>query len=61
MHDLAVNNGDVNYQAIGLTLKVYYLQLVTDVFGGIPYQEALQRRLGASQAARRDQRRFMKG
>ena len=42
MHDLAVNNGDVNYQAIGLTLKVYYLQLVTDVFGGIPYQEALQ-------------------
>ncbi len=41
LYDLAVDQDDVNFQAIGLTLKVYYLSIVTDMFGSIPYSEAL--------------------
>lgn len=40
MYDLAVAQNDVNYQAIGLTMKVYYMQVCCDLFGGIAYTDA---------------------
>ncbi len=42
MYQLAVQQNDPNFQAIGLTLKVYYMAMCTDLFGDIPYTEALQ-------------------
>lgn len=42
MYNLAVSQNDPNYQAIGLTMKVYYMQGITDLFGGIPYKEAFK-------------------
>lgn len=41
MYELAVAQGDVNYQAIALTMKVFYLYNNCDMFGPIPYTEAL--------------------
>lgn len=33
MYDLAVEQNQPNFQAIGLTLKVYYMSICTDMFG----------------------------
>ncbi|MFI3305406.1 MAG: SusD/RagB family nutrient-binding outer membrane lipoprotein [Rikenellaceae bacterium] len=49
MYDLAVDQDDVNFQAIALTMKVYYLSIVTDMFGSIPYSEALLGSQGITQ------------
>ena len=42
MYNLALAQGDENYQAIGLTMKVYYMQGITDLFGGIAYKEGMK-------------------
>lgn len=42
MYDLAVAQGQPNFQAIGLTLKVYNMSILTDMFGSIAYREALK-------------------
>lgn len=42
MSEVARKQGDENYQAIGLIMKVYYLQNCTDLFGSIAYTEALK-------------------
>ncbi len=42
MYELAEAQGQPNMQAIALTLKVYNLQFVTDMFGSIAYTEALR-------------------
>lgn len=42
MYDLAVAQNDPNYQAIALTIKVVFMQQLTDLYGGIPYDEALR-------------------
>ena len=42
MHKLATEQNNPNYQAIALTMKVYYLQTCTDLFGSIAYTEALK-------------------
>ena len=42
MYDLASEQNQPNYQAIGQTLKVYYLSICTDMFGSIAYSEALK-------------------
>nr|WP_295923498.1 SusD/RagB family nutrient-binding outer membrane lipoprotein [uncultured Dyadobacter sp.] len=34
--------GNVNYQAVGLILKSWSFQLLTDLYGNIPYSEALK-------------------
>ena len=39
--ELAQAQNDVNYQAIGLIMKVYYLAQCTDLFGSIAYSESL--------------------
>ena len=46
MTDLAIEQGQPNFQAIGLTLKVYYMSICTDMFGSIAYTEALKGDLG---------------
>lgn len=40
METSAINNADVNYEAIALTLKAYTLSQLTDSFGDIPMVEA---------------------
>ena len=42
MYDLAVEQNQPNFQAIGLTLKVYYMSICTDMFGSVAYTEALK-------------------
>ena len=42
MYDLAVAQNQPNFQAIGLTLKVYNMSILTDMFGSIAYREALK-------------------
>ena len=40
--ELAADQNDPNYQAIGLIMKVYYLAQCSDMFGSIAYTEALK-------------------
>jgi hypothetical protein len=40
LSDLAVQNNMKNYQGIGLVLKSYFYQAMTDIYGDIPYSEA---------------------
>lgn len=40
--DLAARQGDPNWRAIGLTMKVFYLSKVADLYGSIAYTEALR-------------------
>lgn len=42
MEKLAVAQKQPNYEAIALTMKVYYLSICSDMFGSIPYTEALK-------------------
>lgn len=42
MSELAKAQGDANYEAIGVIMKVYYLQICTDLFGSIAYTEAFK-------------------
>nr|WP_298003665.1 SusD/RagB family nutrient-binding outer membrane lipoprotein [uncultured Flavobacterium sp.] len=42
MEQAAIAANDVNYQAIALTLKAWSFANLTDVFGDIPFEEALQ-------------------
>lgn len=42
MYNLATAQNQPNMQAMGLTLKVYHLSILTDMFGSIPYREALK-------------------
>lgn len=42
MHEAAVKAEDPNYQAIALTLNAWVTSNLTDVFGDIPYSEALR-------------------
>lgn len=42
MEKAAIAAGDVNYQAIALTLKAWSFANLTDVFGDIPFEEALK-------------------
>ncbi|MEG0806988.1 MAG: SusD/RagB family nutrient-binding outer membrane lipoprotein [Alistipes sp.] len=42
MYELAVDQNQPNFQAIGLTLKVYNMAILTDMFGSIAYREALK-------------------
>lgn len=42
MYNLAVAQNQPNMQAMGLTLKVYHMSILTDMFGSIPYREALK-------------------
>ncbi len=42
MYNLAVAQNQPNMQALGLTLKVYHMSILTDMFGSIPYREALK-------------------
>lgn len=46
MYDLAVEAGDENYQAVALTLRSMYFEMLTSVFGYIPFFEANQLRNG---------------
>lgn len=41
MRKLAVAQGQPNFIAIGLTLKVYHLSILSDMFGAVAYREAL--------------------
>lgn len=40
MYKLAVKQDDVNFQAIGLTLRALFMSNLTDIFGDIPMSEA---------------------
>lgn len=42
MEKAAITANDVNYQAIALTLKAWSFANLTDVFGDIPFEEALK-------------------
>lgn len=42
MAEMAAEQNDPNYEAIGLIMKVYYLAQCTDLFGSIAYTEALK-------------------
>lgn len=46
MYELGVKFGDKGCQAVALTLKVYALSNLTDLFGDIPYSEAYRQREG---------------
>lgn len=48
MYNLAVSKGDVNYQAIALTMKVYIAESITSIFGDIPYDDAFKWEEGIS-------------
>lgn len=48
MYDLSVQEDDQSLQAIALTLKVFYMSNLTDMFGDIPYSEAFQVRDGGT-------------
>ncbi|MFH5832644.1 SusD/RagB family nutrient-binding outer membrane lipoprotein [Halalkalibaculum sp. DA384] len=39
---LGEEQGNPNYQAVGMIMKAWYFSLLTDSFGDIPYSEALQ-------------------
>jgi len=42
MYHVAQGQDDVNCQAIALTLKVFYSENITAIFGDVPYSEAFQ-------------------
>ncbi|WP_418423502.1 SusD/RagB family nutrient-binding outer membrane lipoprotein [Alistipes sp.] len=42
MRGLAIDQKQPNYEAIALTMKVYYLSICCDMFGSIAYTEALK-------------------
>jgi hypothetical protein len=42
MHDASVKAEDPNYQAIAMTLNAWVASNLTDVFGDVPYSEALR-------------------
>ena len=42
MSDMAAEQNDPNYEAIGIIMKVYYLASCSDLFGSIAYNEALK-------------------
>ncbi len=42
MAQLAAARNETNLEAIGLTLKVYHMSFLTDMFGSIPYTDALK-------------------
>jgi len=42
MYDLAVENDLKNYQGIGLVIKAFLFQAMTDIYGDIPYSEAIK-------------------
>ena len=42
MEKASIKAGDKNYQAIALTLKAWSFANLTDVFGDIPFEEALK-------------------
>lgn len=44
MYDLAEANGSQNYQAIALTLRAYWMDQLTAIFGPVPFSEAFQLR-----------------
>lgn len=46
MYDLAVEAGDENYQAVAITLRTMYFEMLTAVFGYIPFFEANELRNG---------------
>lgn len=46
MYQLATAQNVPNLQAIGLTLKVYHMSILTDMFGPVPYREALKANSG---------------
>lgn len=46
---LAQNYNDPNMQAIGMTLKTMYFSILTDMYGDIPYSEALRIKEGIVQ------------
>lgn len=39
---LAVQRNDANYQAVGLTLKSWLMSNITDIYGDVPFTEALK-------------------
>ena len=41
MYELAVDQGDKSLEAISLTFKVLFYSNMTDMFGSVPYEEAL--------------------
>lgn len=46
LYDLAIENDLKNYQGIGLILKSFFYQSMTDIYGEIPYSEAIQAKSG---------------
>lgn len=42
MYDLAVENGNTNYQAVAITLKAFVMADLVDTFRDVPYFEATQ-------------------
>ncbi len=42
IHELGKASGNENYQAIGLIMRSYVFSVLTDVYGDIPYSEALK-------------------
>lgn len=46
LHDLAVENDMKNFQGIALILKSWMYQSMTDIYGDIPYSEAIQAKNG---------------
>ena len=48
MYQLATAQNQPNMQAIGLTLKVYHMSILTDMFGSVPYREALKANSGVT-------------
>ena len=48
MYEMAIKNEDENLQAVALTLKVYIAEVITALFGEVPYSEAFQWENGIS-------------
>lgn len=42
MQTLAAQRGDANYEAIGLTLTAWIMSNITDIYGDVPFTEALR-------------------
>lgn len=51
MYSIAAAQGDYNCMAIALTMKVYYAEYITAIFGDIPYSEAFKWAEGVSHPA----------
>ena len=46
VYDLAIQNNLKNYQGVSLILKSFLFQAMTDIYGDIPYSEAIQAKNG---------------